>query len=351
MSDKLIKVLIVDDSLFIQKVLKDILDSDNNIEVIGFAKNGIEAIEKVADLKPDVVTMDVEMPVMNGIEAVKRIMNENPVPIVMLSSLTYEGAEATLSALDFGAVDFVQKPTNIFKLNIEKNKNLIITKVKTAYKAKIYNSKEYYQKKIIKKTLPLPEKSKQTVIAIAISTGGPRALQYILPLIPANISASILIVQHMPPNFTKSLAQRLDNISSIHVKEAENGEAVKQGKVYIAPGGYHMKAIDNESGISIQLTKDEPVSGHRPSGDVLFNSLANSKIRRQIIGVVMTGMGSDGTTGIINLKNNKGAYIIAQDEKSCIVYGMPKSVIKTGVVDEITPLEDIIKNIIIRLGV
>ncbi|QUH26300.1 protein-glutamate methylesterase/protein-glutamine glutaminase [Serpentinicella alkaliphila] len=350
---KSIKVLIADDSIFIQRVLTDLLNTDDEIDVIGVAKNGQDAIDKVKELKPDVVTMDVEMPKVNGIEALKVIMDESPVPVIMLSSLTYEGAHSTLTALEYGAVDFVQKPMGVFDLNSKNNKNEIINKVKIAHKAKII------KKDSLTVNRPSPFKIEEytrrslhtTIVGIGISTGGPRALQYILPQIPGNIPASFLVVQHMPPNFTKSLADRLNTICQVKVKEAEDGELVKPGYVYIAPGDYHLKIRETGAEYVIQLGKEDAVSGHRPSVDVLFNSLSELKLTNNIIAAVLTGMGSDGTKGALNLKSKKGSYIIAQDEESSVVYGMPKSVAKAGVVDEIVSLDKIMNVIINRVGV
>jgi len=354
---KKIKVLIVDDSRFIQKVLMDILQSDDAIEVIGLAKNGEEAITMVKDLKPDVVTMDVEMPRVSGIDALKVIMDESPVPVIMLSSLTSDGAQSTLNALEFGAVDFVQKPTGVFDLNSNNNKIEIINKVKIASRAKIHKSNKLSFNSPTPSPSRLnlnsfkPSNDKTSIVAIGISTGGPKALQYIIPQIPKNITASFLVVQHMPPNFTKSLADRLNNISQVTVKEAEDGEVVKPGFVYIAPGDYHLRVKEIGKDVIIILGKEDSVSGHRPSVDVMFNSIAESKITNNIVGVVMTGMGSDGTKGAVQLKNSKGSFIIAQDESSSIVYGMPKSVAKAGVVDKIVSLDRIIDTIINRVGV
>lgn len=351
---KRIRVLIVDDSIFIQRVLTDILNSDDEIEVIDVAKNGQEAVEKVKTLNPDVVTMDVEMPKLSGIEALKVIMEESPVPVIMLSNLTFEGAQSTLTALEYGAVDFAQKPVGIFDLNATSNKNEIISKVKIASKAKIYKRDKLISKK--SSFLNIDQiKTKNIgsyIVAIGISTGGPRALQYIIPQIPKNVPASFLVVQHMPPNFTKSLADRLNNISQVTVKEAEDGELIKQGYVYIAPGDFHLKIKeDSAKRMIIDLGKEETVSGHRPSTDALFSSIADSKITNSIIGVIMTGMGTDGTKGAVQLKNNKNAYIIAQDENSSVVYGMPKSVAKSGVVDKVVSLDRIMDAIINRVGV
>lgn len=351
-ADNTIRVLIVDDSIFIRKILTDLLSLDTEIEVIGEAKNGQDAVGKVKQLKPDVVTMDVEMPKLNGIEALKIIMEECPVPVIMLSTLTSEGAQSTLTALEYGAVDFVQKPMGVFDLNSNSNKNEIVNKVKIASKAKICKHDKFLSKSNTYNFCDIKSKKLNTsIVAIGISTGGPRALQYILPQIPKNLPASFLIVQHMPPKFTKSLADRLNNISHVTVKEAEDGEKVKPGFVYIAPGGFHLRVKEIDRNVVIDLGKDEQVSGHRPSADVLFNSLSDLKMTSNIIGVIMTGMGTDGTRGAVNLKQKKKSFILAQDEESSVVYGMPKSVLKAGVTNEVVSLDRIIDVIINRLGV
>jgi len=359
-----IKVLIVDDSAFMRKILTDILNSDPNIKVIGYARNGREAIDKVKLLKPDIVTMDVEMPIMSGIEALGAIMQNNPLPVLMLSSLTSNGADETLTALELGAVDFIQKPSSIYAINPTDIKTELISKIKIAVAAKV-EKKSYADAPIQANTVTIINKSrklcnrsipnmgKKVIIAIGISTGGPRALQSVIPLIPENISAPILIVQHMPPGFTKSLAERLNSISKVVVKEAEDGEGLKDGWVYIAPGDFHLEIVANSlNELSIKLSKGPAVSGHRPSADVMYSSIA-ALSNIETIAVIMTGMGSDGANGLMELKSKSKteAYIIAQDEESCVVYGMPKSAVKLGVVDVVSPLSRITNTIINRLEV
>lgn len=356
---KVIKVLVVDDSAFMRKVISDILNSDDEIEVIGTARNGKEAIEKVQSLKPDIVTMDVEMPILNGIDALSKIMEMNPIPVVMLSSLTSEGAEATITALELGAVDFVQKPTSIFTMNGENLKKEVIRKIKVAAFATVQRKdpsslttmqRHKIEDVVFRKTTSTKGTLDHYIVGIGTSTGGPKALQYVIPLLPSNIPASFLIVQHMPPGFTKSLAERLNTLSQILVKEAEDSEIIRPGYAYIAPGDLHLEAKRNEKNeLMIHLSKKPQVSGHRPSADVLFSSLANLNLPH-VIGVIMTGMGSDGARGLVELKNKTKAHIIAQDEESCVVYGMPKSAVNMGIVDEITPLTKITKQIINRVG-
>lgn len=350
-----IKVLVVDDSDFIRKILTDILNSSKTIKVIGVAKNGKEAIKFIRLLKPDVVTMDIEMPILDGIGALKQIMQNHPVPVIMLSSLTSDGADATLKTLDIGAVDFIQKPSSVFKINIDEFKKELIDKISAASKVRLVRKKHSIKTK--KPVLSESYKIMQSLqkqhyfILIGTSTGGPRALQYVLTSIPKDISASILIVQHMPPVFTKSLAERLNNMCQITVKEAEDNERVLLGHAYIAPGNYHLEInkTSNED-VFLSLSTAQQVSGHRPSVDVLFKSVANN-LKKNVIGVIMTGMGVDGANGIRELKENTECYIIAQDRETSVVYGMPGSAISTGVVDDIVPLYEITNYILKRLGV
>ncbi|KAB3535861.1 chemotaxis response regulator protein-glutamate methylesterase [Alkaliphilus pronyensis] len=349
-----IKVLIVDDSAFIRKILTDIINSDPDLKVVGFARNGKDAIEKIAVLQPDVVTMDVEMPVMNGILSLELIMKKNPIPVVMLSSLTSDGAKSAITALELGAVDFIEKPSSVFGVNAETLKNEVIFKIKAASKAKLEkkrNTGVAIKSFTLKSQVERGNNISSSIIAIGTSTGGPRALQAILPLLPASINASILIVQHMPPGFTRSLAERLDTISQIKVKEAEDKEELLPGVAYIAPGDFHM-AVEKTKGnrCFIKLDKTQPVSGHRPSADVLFSSVSKLD-NEKVLAVIMTGMGSDGTNGLRELKDSKKSPILAQDEESCVVYGMPKSAVKAGIVDDILPLNKIAKAIINRLEV
>lgn len=350
-----VKVIVVDDSVFMRKILSDLINSHPNIEVIDTARNGEEAIEKIKKQRPDVVTLDVEMPKMDGITALKELMKVSPVPVLMLSSLTKEGADATIKALQYGAVDFIAKPSNIFKIDVEDTKEELLRKIIVASKVKLRKKtfKDIHSPKITKrinyrKNKNLDQKRSEgkakKIVAIGTSTGGPRALQALLPNIPKNIDASFVIVQHMPPGFTKSLADRLDSISDINIKEAENNDILLPGHAYIAPGDQHMEVIKESSRFKIKLNSNPTVSGHRPSVDVLMNSIASIGIDN-VIGVILTGMGSDGAKGLKKIKENSG-YIIAQDEESCVVFGMPKSTIKLGVVDKVVPIYDISDEII-----
>lgn len=347
-----IKVMVVDDSAFMRKVITDILKEDEEIEIIETARNGLDALEKLERVSPDVITLDIEMPVMDGIATLKEIINKHNIPVVMLSSLTVEGADATLKALELGAVDFITKPNNIFGLNKKEEKNKLIEKVKVASKV-IKASKAFpsiVKPSTINRTFDFNRERKTgSIIAIGTSTGGPRALQSVIPQLPSEINGSILVVQHMPEGFTKSLANRLNSISNINVKEAENGETLEKGYCYIAPGNHHMVVRENNGKVIINLNKNQPVSGHRPSVDVMMESVANIKAMKKIA-VIMTGMGSDGASGIKKILDS-GGYTIAQDEESCVVYGMPKAAVNSGAINKILPLNEISNELINVLGV
>lgn len=346
----MIRILIVDDSPFMRKILKDILEADKEILVVGEAKNGKEALDKIPILKPDLVTLDVEMPIMDGITSLKHIISKHQLPVIMISSLTMEGATLTLKALEEGAIDFIPKPKNIFNLGKATIKGEIINKVKAAAKAK---PPIKYQKSqvVIKpnKTRPIKEVKFDYIVSIATSTGGPRALQYVLPSIPEDINGSIVVVQHMPPNFTRSLADRLNTLSGIRVKEGENGERLKRGYCYVAPGDFHMTVEKDRNGPYIALNKDPAIKGLRPAADVLMKSVAKLEDFNKLA-IIMTGMGSDGSQGVLDIKKSNG-YVIAQDKESSAVFGMPKSAIETNLVDKILPLNKIVGEIVNIVGV
>lgn len=351
-----INVLVVDDSAFMRRVISDMLNEDSGVNVIDTCRNGKEALEKIKVLQPDVITLDVEMPIMDGIETLGQIMKTNKIPVVMLSSLTIEGAEATLKALELGAVDFITKPNSIFDMNNDVKKDELISKIKVAAGAKLSSSTtvNYFTEKISpKKTLFKSNEHKNStfsnLIAIGTSTGGPRALQAIIPYIDQNINAGLVVVQHMPPGFTKSLANRLNSMSQIIVKEAEDSEKVLKGYCYISPGDHHTRIVKKTSGYYIELSKDKPVSGHRPSVDVLMNSVSKLK-GINLLGVILTGMGADGAKGIKEIFDENG-YTIAQDEETSIIYGMPKVAVKLGGIKKVMSLNKIAYHLIEKAGV
>ncbi len=359
-----IKVLVVDDSAFMRKLISDFLSEHPELEVIGTARNGEDAIKKWKALKPDVITLDVEMPVLNGLETLKAIMQEKPTPVVMLSSTTREGADTTLHAIQAGAVDFITKPSGSISIDLHKIKADLIEKVRSASKANLSGIKtgtkkqpDFPGKPNAPFADPIPKGkgsiryqatqqhgNTKKLICIGTSTGGPRALQQVLTLLPKDIDAPILVVQHMPAGFTKSLANRLDSLSQITVKEAEDGELIKKGVAYIAPGGLHLEVKEVGTSLAISLGTSEPRNGHRPSVDVMFESI--SKIRNiDKVAVIMTGMGSDGAKGLVQLKKSEAVKAIAESKNTSVVFGMPKSAIATHLVDEVADLENIAESI------
>ncbi|WP_144509238.1 chemotaxis response regulator protein-glutamate methylesterase [Bacillus sp. FJAT-22090] len=358
------KLLIVDDSAFMRKLIGDFFNESNVIEVVGIARNGKDAIQKIKALKPDVVTMDVEMPEMNGLDALKQIMSETPTAVVMLSSTTQKGTEITMQAMEYGAVDFVAKPSGTISLDLHKIKDELVTKVENAASvtisklsksnttAPLATTSHQYEKKVLEVQTPTSKrvqnwsKTNRKMVLIGTSTGGPRALQEVITKLPKDMKAPVLIVQHMPAGFTKSLAERLNQLAEIVVKEAENGDILRDGHAYIAPGGFHMKIHKIGSTYSIVLDNEEaPRAGHRPAVDVLFedNSRYNDFDK---IAVIMTGMGSDGSKGLQQLKKNGNVVAIAESSKTCIVYGMPKAAVETNLVNEVVELDNIAKAII-----
>lgn len=333
------KVLVVEDSTFMCQLLNVIL-SGNNFAV-EFARNGREAIEKVKAFKPDVITMDIEMPVMSGLDALAVIMDEKPVPVIMVSALTLRGAEISLRALEMGAFDVVTKPGNEIGQDVESFQQELITKINIAL---LVPPEKLIKPKIrtvpastVYSTLNPMRQPEPPVIVIGASTGGPTALHTVLSQLPGNFPAPILIVQHMPQNFTKLMAERLDSICQLQVKEAENGDSVVSGKVLIAPGGMQMVVAAAGPRVVTRIHTESPISTpYKPSINVLFRSVAEVYGKRAI-GLMLTGMGSDGLEGCGLLKE-KGATVVAESEKTCIVYGMSKCVIEAGLADKVLPL-------------
>lgn len=336
---KVIKVLVIDDSAFMRKMITNILESDQRIEVLGTARNGKDGLHKISQLKPDVVTLDVEMPVMDGLMMLEKMMEQHPLPAVILSSITTKGAKKTLQALDLGAIDFIEKPSGPISLDITNIETEIVKKVIAASQANFQDTIKRRRKTPVQ--LLEQKLYEKSIVAIGASTGGPKALQTVLTQLPKNFPAPIFIVQHMPPNFTKSLAKRLDSISNITVKEATHGELVQPSTAYIAPGDYHMEVKQVGRSLAVQLSQTPLVRGHRPAVDVLFHSLRNISHMNKI-GIVLTGMGRDGAEGIKALKErDENTIIFAESETSSIVYGMPAAAVKTGYVNKVLHIEDI----------
>ncbi len=347
----MIKVLVVDDSVFMRKLLSDLFAGEVDFTVVDTARNGKEAIDKVKRLKPDLITMDIEMPVMDGIKALELVMKECPTPVVMISSLTQAGAVATLRALELGAVDFIAKTAGPIS-NIASIRTEILTKCRAAVRANVSQLTRIQTTGALpviqKMYLPPSGLSDERIVAIGTSTGGPRALQEIITKLPGNIPCGIVIVQHMPPGFTKSLAERLNSLSSVTVKEAEHNDVIRPGHVLIAPGDYHM-LIEREGGKTVvKLNQNPPIGGHRPAVDPLMESVARI-FGNKAIGVILTGMGHDGAKGIQAIKRQNG-HTIAEDQSTAVVFGMPKSAIEMGVIDKIAPITGVAAEILKALS-
>jgi len=344
-----IKALVVDDSAFMRKSISIMLESDPEIKVIGTARDGEEGYNLVKSLKPDIVTLDIEMPKMDGLTALKKIMKDCPTSVMMVSSLTTEGADETIKAFEYGAVDFIPKELSYVNVNIIKIKEDLVNKVKEIVKQKIIRDRLKRVQKLNHHISPIQSSSTQPnnipsigfkAIGIGISTGGPFSLQKVIPLLSKKINCPIFIVQHMPPKFTKSLAERLNGLSELEVKEAEDNEIVRNGIVYIAQGGLHMTLARNTNdSIVIKISNEPSETLHHPSVDVMLKSVINI-YGKYALGVIMTGMGKDGLEGIRKLKE-LGGYCVAQDESTCVVYGMPKAIADAGFADAIVPVEKI----------
>ncbi|UZN22986.1 chemotaxis-specific protein-glutamate methyltransferase CheB [bacterium 3DAC] len=339
-----IRVLVVDDSLLIRRFVKDILSRDPEFEIVGEAADGVEAVEKIMELSPDVVILDLEMPKKNGIEVIREVMAKKPTRILVFSSHTKEGAEITTTALTSGAIDFVFKPSwSHIASNISEFSKMFIEKVKLVARSKIPTPKAEIaetQPSSTSISRPTLRKEKLGIVAIASSTGGPRALTAVVPKLPEDMPVPVVIVQHMPAGFTKSLAERLNKLSKLTVKEGEDGEPVKAGYVYIAPGGIHMRV----SGGRIELFDGPQVKGVKPAADVLFDSVGR-EYKKQTLGVILTGIGDDGTDGARVIKQF-GGKIFAESEETALIYGMPKAVVKAGLADKVVPLHQMADEIV-----
>ncbi|MDQ7037870.1 MAG: chemotaxis response regulator protein-glutamate methylesterase [Aquificota bacterium] len=327
-----IKVLVVDDSAFMRKAIREILESDPEIEVVGTARNGLEAVEKAKELKPDVITLDINMPVMDGKEALARIMEENPTPVVVVSSLTQEDAPITMELLDMGAFDYVPKPSGTISLDIHKVADDIRTKVKQAYRSRARVLSRGPSQRVLRASFkPAKRGLAKYVVAVGISTGGPATLIDILQDCEVDEETAYLVVQHMPPQFTPSLAKRLSEYTPIQFHHATHGQAVLGGYGYLAPGGWHMKVVP---GGKIKLFKDDSYI-YYPSADVLFSSVAEVYCPNAV-GVILTGIGRDGAEGLLRMKEC-GCITIAESEETAVVYGMPAAAKEIGAAVEILP--------------
>src|SRR3984893_15033764 len=345
-----VRVLVVDDSALMRKLIPTILERDPSIEVIGTAMDGAFALKKIEELHPDVITLDLEMPRMDGIETLRLFTRRAPMPVIVFSTHSKEGAYSTFKALALGAIDFVAKPRDAAAGHLDAIAVELIEKIKVAKRAsgrKIHANiaveTQPPQKKSSRATLP-PSR----IVAIGISTGGPNALQYVLSQIPADFAATILIVQHMPEGFTEMFARRLDECCALDIQEARSGDLLIAGRVLICPGNRHMIVRRMPRGDMAVLSDGPPVNGHRPSADVLFHSVAR-EFTLTAVGVLMTGMGDDGAEGLGALKA-AGGMTIAQSEDTCVVSGMPRAAILKGYVNKIIPLDGIGSHLISQYG-
>ena len=354
--DNKIKILVVDDSAFMRKVITELLESNNKFEVIDTARNGVDALKKIEKEVPDVITLDVEMPKMNGLDFLKRLMGKNPIPVVMLSSVTDKGSKETIKALELGAFDFITKPSGSISLDIDKVKDELIQKVelaaKSSVKEKISKQVRHKSKSNKKKSISNKIKSnknssslrfsgsKTKLLVIGASTGGPKAIKEVMSSLPKSLRVAILIVQHMPAGFTKSLAKRLNKLSDFKVKEATDGDKIKVGTALLAPGDRHM-LVKNAK---IKLSQGPKVHNVRPAIDKTIGTVVKN-YKKSIVGVLLTGMGKDGAKGMKLIKEF-GGQTIAQDEETSVVYGMPKVANELGAIDKVASIYDIPSEIV-----
>ena len=329
-----IRVLVVDDSAFVRKAVGRMLATADDIEVVGFARDGEEGLALARELKPDVVTLDVRMPKLGGLETLERLMAEQPVPVLLMSTLTQEGAETTLRGLELGAMEFVDKssvePMSMLSLAEE-----LVSKIRALGGARVRSRPRPAAAGEGKRGGRVPAQC----VAIAASTGGPAALQAVVSGLPAAFPAAVVIVQHIPRGFTRSLAERLDARSAIPVREARHGDAVEPGRVLLAPAGIHTRLVRVRGSVEVSLEEEPSEALHRPSADVLLASAAEV-YGALAVGVVLTGMGSDGTEGLRAIRE-KGGLTLAEAEETCVIFGMPKAAIETGAVDDVVSLDDL----------
>jgi two-component system chemotaxis response regulator CheB len=342
-TEKKTRVLIVDDSAFMRKVLEEIIRTDPKLEVIGQAKDGREAVTMAASLQPDVMTMDINMPRMDGLEATQQIMTQNPRPIVIVSSESREGAASTLRALELGAIDFVSKPSSGIDLDMRKVSDELLRKLKMAAKVRVVRTAARHNAGKTTQPISQSPSGKDTgnvdlrfpLVVIAASTGGPATLMRLLPNFPKDFPAAVVLVQHMPGTFTSQLSVQLAEVASIRVKEAEENEALCPGTFYVCPGSHHLRI---SLGGRLRLDDGPRISGYRPCADVTFESAA-AYAGANLVGVVLTGMGSDGAQGVQAVKAGRG-LVLAQDEASSVIFGMPAEAIRTGAVDQVVGIDE-----------
>lgn len=352
-------ILVVDDSALMRRVLCDIINTDSTFEAKDVCRDGLEAYEKLKTTKYDGVVLDVNMPKMDGLELLDRLQKDGiKATVIMVSTETTKDAEVTILAMERGAIDFVTKPTNIIEAKGESFRNRLLQVLSAVLKTERYtresrldSSKSAQAKKIALRQNKNEVKNGNKIVAIACSTGGPKALQSVIPFLPKNLNAPVVLVQHMPAGFTKSMAERLNEISPIKVKEASDGDVLQKGNVYVAPGGKHMEIAKAADGRHKVVLNDMPaIGGLKPCANITYDSLIKSSYD-EVVCVVLTGMGADGTNGIISLNQKKPTYVIAQNAETCVVYGMPKAIVESGLVNEVVPLTEVAKSITKNVGV
>ncbi|PIJ50938.1 chemotaxis response regulator protein-glutamate methylesterase [Erwinia sp. OLTSP20] len=340
----MIKVLCVDDSALMRQLMTEIVNSHPDMEMVASAPDPLVARELIKQLNPDVLTLDVEMPRMDGLDFLEKLMRLRPMPVIMVSSLTGKGSEITLRALELGAVDFITKPNLGIREGMLAYSQIIGDKLRAASRARLTRHNLSVAPAILKN---IPLLSSEKLIAIGASTGGTEALRHVLQPLPAT-SPALLITQHMPPGFTRSFAERLNKLCQITVKEAEDGERVLPGHAYIAPGAMHLELARSGANYQVKLNQGPPVNRHKPSVDVLFNSVAHFA-GRNAVGVILTGMGNDGAAGLLKMKQ-AGAWTIAQDEASCVVFGMPREAVVLGAASEVIDLQQISQHMLTKIS-
>jgi len=363
-------ILVVDDSALMRRVICDIINTDNRFQAIDSCRDGLQAYEALKEKKYDAVLLDVYMPRMDGLQLLERIQKERiNATVVMVSTLTTEGASVTVRAMELGAVDFITKPENIIEakgqdfrkrlvdmlqmvLHIDDHRaQLRASAMRTAARTASPASAPPKSSNTTRRRVAAPARVNNRLVALACSTGGPKALHSVIPKLDPRMDAPMVLVQHMPAGFTKSLADRLNELSKVKVKEAEEGELLEKGVVYIAPGGKHLEVVCAANGIhKVHLNDSPAIGGLKPCADIMYKSLVNSRYD-EITCVVMTGMGADGTEGIGKLDQRKPIHVIAQNAQTCVVYGMPRAIAEAGLVDEVVPLESIADTIIKNVGV
>ena len=363
-------ILVVDDSALMRRVICDIINTDSTFQATDVCRDGLEAYEKLKTTKYDGVVLDINMPRMNGLELLERLQKERiKATVIMVSTMTTKDAEVTILAMELGAIDFVTKPDNVIEAKGEKFKKKLlevlgaVLKTEQIRRTSITTSTRTGGSTLLGTaasaaaparvtTRPAVNnvKGRNKIVALACSTGGPKALQSVIPKLPKNLDAPIVLVQHMPAGFTKSMADRLNETSQIAVKEAEHGDVLKKGVVYVAPGGKHMEVKKTADGHVIQLNDMPAIGGLRPCANITYDSLKKSGYD-QVVCVVLTGLGADGTNGILSLEKSKPVYVISQNAETCVVYGMPKAIAETGIVNEVVPLEQVASTITKNVGV